>query len=207
MKEYQIENSKNNIVKDCKSCKIKTRNNGYIINEFLIAISLMIISLSGFSQTKPPINSSSTQQTLYSLIQNCQEIVDVKEHYTTNQMWKAKMEDESYKNQSISFIGEILSLNVIRYYGIRGYDTDLKQHLYKETEEYKKLESELKTIKQKLLNQTFYYLVPIEKNYNVEKKAFSLSSSLIESKYPDVPGYLAFEDLCIEYATKRFPKN
>lgn len=71
----------------------------------------------------------------------------------------------------------IYDLNVFAFKNIRGYDTDLKKEVFKETSEYKAYLSELNQLKN-ILNQTTYYFEAkglfSSVNYDVKKRGFDI---------------------------------
>ena len=96
---------------------------------------------------------------------------------------------------------------MVSFFEIKGYETDLKRELFKETEEYKQYETALKEIKNTLKNQSFCYIHKLRNVYNLEKNGFPYEIQLYGVDYDNFPQYINHGTLCIEYATKRFPKN
>jgi hypothetical protein len=160
------------------------------------------------SNKSPQSETQSEKTTTYEdLVQNCFEVKDDRT-FAPSQVFvlptlSGKMEEkESWK------IAQILNLDVMAYYGKKyDYDTDLKRKIYKQSEEYKKLEADLKNLRQQFIQSRFYYIRGFYQNYNLDKKAFPFEKSIYEDVFPNLPGYVVMGSLCIEYATKRFPKN
>lgn len=71
----------------------------------------------------------------------------------------------------------IFDLDVFRYYNLEGYDTELKQSVYKKTTEYQNYLLELKAKKVEMLKSN-YYTIQTEMfssiNYDVSRKGFEI---------------------------------
>ena len=105
----------------------------------------------------------------------------------------------------LKFTGEsILNLDVFNYYQIRdNYDTELKQKVYKETQDYKDKLSELKIIKNDLLSDSYYLdFKPSfyfeEGKYNIELKSFTFISVGYQSDFIKRANYLQFDKLLLQ---------
>ena len=128
--------------------------------------------------------------------------------YVTKQFLLGHYDDDGAEFEiSADDIRDILELNVVSYFRIKGYDTDLKKELFKETDEYKRYETELKQIRDELKKSSFIYIHKLSHVYDLEKGGFQYDITLNDSYYVNFPGYINHRTLCIEYATKRFPKN
>lgn len=104
-----------------------------------------------------------------------------KPSYSTEQVGETPLEkilknaDEiTYKNQD-----EIISIynsDVFSYFKIYGYNTELKKNTFKKTAEYAEKLSELKKIKQEILQSNYYVTLNGEKlgDYNVKRKGFKI---------------------------------
>lgn len=101
----------------------------------------------------------------------------------------------------------ILNTNVFGYFKLNGYKTDLQKKVFKESPEYKQYETRLHQTKDSLIKQRWYYICDLKNNYDVTRKGFLFSEELYGPNYPNLEGYLSFETLSFDYATKRFPKN
>ncbi len=68
----------------------------------------------------------------------------------------------------------IYDIDVFRYYNIKEYDTELKQVMFKKTEEYKSKLAELKEIKVEMLKSTYYFIkyFAYGNNYDIKRKGF-----------------------------------
>lgn len=150
--------------------------------------------------------ADSSNLTAYDLIKGRGQFLDTKDYYV-KQYLKRRTEAGTEIEMSADKIKDILELNVVSYFRLTGYDSDLKKALFKETDEYKKYEAELKMIRDELKKSSFYYIHEIRNVYDIEKGGFRYDVELNESEYVDFPGYINHRTLCIEYATKRFPKN
>lgn len=162
----------------------------------LFAILLMFIT----------IDSLKAQQNYSEIIENCVPVVDNKSFYP-DQVVQGMLEDGSDAEITTWDIKKIYDLDVIALYQIKGYNTELQRELYKETDEYKKYEAELKKLRDTYKSTTFLYIHKLKSNYNIEKSGFAYEIELYEGRYKEFPGYINHGTFCIEYATKRFPKN
>jgi len=77
-------------------------------------------------------------------------------------------------------LGNIYNLDVIRYYDLKEYDTELKQEVFKGTSEYKTKLSELKKLKNESVN-TFYCLTLNDGSYDNKRMLTDGGSG---GKYP-----------------------
>ena len=135
------------------------------------------------------------------------QFVDTKDYFT-KQFLKARYEDGTEAKIKDYEIRDIFELDVVSYFKLGGYyDTDLKRELFKETDEYKQYETELKEIREIFFKSSFYYIHKLSNNYNLENSGFLYEIELYEGCYAGFPGYINHETLCIEYATKRFAQN
>ena len=150
--------------------------------------------------------ADSSNMTAYDLIKGRGHFLD-NQDFHKKQYLKKRTETGTEIEMSADKIKDILELNVVSYFRLTGYDSDLKKALFKETDEYKKYESELKMIRDELKKSSFYYIHEIRNVYDIEKGGFRYDVELNEYDYVDFPGYINHRTLCIEYATKRFPKN
>lgn len=123
------------------------------------------------------------------------------------QVIKFQADDGELKEYPLYRLKSIYDLDVISYYKIQGYNTDLQKELYKETDEYKKLFKELQGYKDVMKETTFYYTHELKGNYDLNKGAFPYDIELVEYDYTEIPGYINHGTFCFEYATKRFPNN
>lgn len=147
-----------------------------------------------------------SQFTIRDLTKNCGNFYDSKQSKST-QYLRTWTTDGKETKMSADNIKDILDLNVVSYYDIEGYETELKREFFKETEEYQQYETALKEIRKNFKNSSFYYIHSLESDYNLEKRGFLYEIELYESNYANFPGYINHGTLCIEYATKRFPNN
>lgn len=150
--------------------------------------------------------ADSSNLTIQDLTKGCGQFLDTKDYFKEQFLkWRTEngmVELKDYKIQNI------LELNVVSYFKLGGYyDTDLKRELFKETDEYKQYESELKKIRDEMKKSSFYYIHKLNNNYNLENSGFLYEIELYEGNYAGFPGYINHETLCIEYATKRFAQN
>lgn len=146
------------------------------------------------------------QQTFDQITQGCNKFVD-KGSYTKEQVAICMDEDSnSYELETYQIIN-ILNTDVFRYYKLKEYKTDLQKKVFKESPEYKKYETELRHTKDSLKKQRWYYVCDLESNYDITRKGFLFSEELYGPEYPNLKGYLSFETLSFDFATKRFPKN
>ena len=146
------------------------------------------------------------QQTIDELVKDCISFVDTKA-YLPEQVIEAPFEDGTMGQFDLYKLSAVFNLNVFSYYNLRGYDTDLKKELFKETDEFKEYEAELKDLREYMKGTNYYYIHKFRGNYNLEKGGFPYEIELYEGSYVSFPGYINHGTLCIEYATKRFPKN
>lgn len=164
----------------------------------LLFISMLFVEIA--------VMADSSNLTVQDVERGCGHFFDNKNFYP-EQYIKARYEDGTELEISAADIRNILDLNVVSFYRIPGYDTDLKKELFKETDEYKQYETKLKKIRDKMLQKSFCYTQEIRNVYDVEKGGFKYDIILSEDDYVNFPGYINHRTLCIEYATKRFPKN
>ena len=151
--------------------------------------------------------SLSAQQTVKELTNNCASFVD-KKQYSPEQVVPAHDDEGNHCDMESYILGYIFNLQVVPYFNIKGYDTELKREMFKETTEYKEYEKKLIQIKNDVKNRSFYYISKLKRNeYNLSKGSFLYEIELYEGRYVDFPGYINLGTICIEYATKRFPKN
>ncbi len=154
------------------------------------------------------IPSLFAQQTLSSLTEGCVRFLDEKKAYNTDQVFIYPEFTGSNEPSPLFMLESTLNVDVFGYYKLAGlYDTDLKQQVYKETDEYKQQYAELKAKSDKLKKTPCYYIGKLEKNYDVERKGFAYTKEHSSWGFPDCPGYFVQENLAFEFATKRFPKN
>lgn len=153
------------------------------------------------------LETQTNKNTYEGLVQKCVEVKD-KNTFQPDQVFVLPalsgnlVEMESWK------VAQVLNLDVIGYYNKRKeYDTELKRKIYKQSEDYKKLEIDLKNLRNQFLQSSFYYIRSFYQEYNLSRKAFPFENSIYEDNFPNLPGYFVMGSLCIEYATKRFPKN
>ena len=155
-----------------------------------------------------PQSETQTKKNRYEgLIQNCVEVKDNKS-FDPEQIFVLPALSGNLVEMDSWKVAQILNLDVIGYYKKgKEYDTELKRKIYKQSEEYKKLEVDLKNLRNQFLQSRFYYIRSFYQEYNLSKKAFPFENSMYEDVFPNLPGYFVMGSLCIEYATKRFPKN
>ena len=83
--------------------------------------------------------------------------------------------------KSIDDIGSILSLDVCKYYNVKGYDTELQKKYFVESSEGASLKQKLVRKKNKLQKSGIYYVFPFSYNeikepkYSIEKQCFCVS--------------------------------
>lgn len=150
--------------------------------------------------------ADSSNLTVRDLTNGCAIFKDNKDFYK-KQVLLGFDEDGKDTEISANEIRDILELNVVSYFNIKGYDTDLKKELYKETDEYQRYETELKQIRDEIKESSYIYIHKLRNVYDLEKGGFRYDIILGESDYVNFPGYINHRTLCIEYATKRFSKN
>jgi hypothetical protein len=95
---------------------------------------------------------------------------------TYSQQILTDLTDNAIKD--VGQINSIFDLNVFEYNNLyEEYDTELKQEIFKKTEQYKNLLSELK-IKKGELTEKLYYTIKQEEfseiDYNIKKKGFEI---------------------------------
>ena len=150
--------------------------------------------------------ADSSNLTVQDLKKGRGQFLDNKDFYAT-QFLKGRSEEGTDIEISANDIRDILELNVVSYFNIKGYDTDFKKEVFKETDEYKQYENELKEFRDDLKSHSFYYIHKLRNVYDLEKGGFRYDIVLNDYDYFYFPGYINHKTLCIEYATKRFPKN
>ena len=151
--------------------------------------------------------SVSAQQTVKEITNNCASFVD-KKQFIPEQVIPAHDDEGNPCDMEAYILGYIFNLQVVPYFNIKGYDTELKKELFKESKEYKDYEKKLIQIRNEVKNRSFYYISKLRSNeYNLSKSGFLYEVELYEGNYVAFPGYINHGTLCIEYATSRFPKN
>ena len=116
---------------------------------------------------------------------------------------------------TISEYSALLNVDVIKYYNLKEYNTELKKQVFKESEEYKILSQLLWQEQNEVKYQNYYFLYNFRNNvendmYNVTQKAFYLIHSVIDINYTPVQGCINFSGLCLSYPenhTKTTPKD
>ena len=103
----------------------------------LLVVLLLFVSIATMAD--------SSILTVQDLIKDRGQFLDNRDFYK-KQVLKGSSEEGTEFEISANDIRDILELNVVSYFNIKGYDTALKKELYKETEEYKQYETELKKI-------------------------------------------------------------
>lgn len=146
------------------------------------------------------------QQTVSELTNGCGQFLDAKK-YIEEQVVKARDGEGKPVEMPTYVLNQIFNLQVIPYFNVQGYDTELKQELFKETDEYKELEIKLREEREVVKNTRFFYIHPLGSNYSLDNGGFLYQIELYEGRYVNFNGYINHGTLCIEYATKRFPKN
>ena len=146
------------------------------------------------------------QQSVSDIIKDCHLVYDTKD-YRPNQKIIYRTKDGETEELPLYKLKWIYDLDVIPYYRIQGYDTDLQKELYKETDEYKEYVKKLSSIRDSIKCSSFYYVHRLESNYDLNKLAFAYNIELYEGGYTNIPGYINHGKFCFEYATKRFPYN
>ena len=164
----------------------------------LLFIPLLFVAIAAIAD--------STNLTFQDLTKGLGHFYDNKDYYE-KQVLKGYNEDGTEIEISADDIGDILELNVVSYFKLKGYDTGLKKELFKETDEYKQYETELKMLRDEIKESSFGYIHKIRNIYDLEKGGFRYDIILSESDFVNFPGYINHRTLCIEYATNRFPKN
>lgn len=155
--------------------------------------------------------AESSDLTVQDLKKGRGQFLDTKDYFK-KQFLKGRYEDGTEAKIEDYEIRNIFELNVVSYFKLGGYyDTDLKRELFKETDEYKQYETELKGIREDIKKSSFYYIHKLSDyyklNYDLENSGFLYEIELYEGCYADFPGYINHGTLCIEYATKRFAQN
>ena len=164
--------------------------------------SFFVLILVGLFLVKP----MNAQQNFDELIGGCSVVIDNK-NYNPDQVLIFELDGESDNKIPFWMVKSIYDLKVISRYHIKGYNTDLQKELFKESDEFKELEKSLKEERDLIKNTTFYYIHKLNSNYNLEKTGFAYDIELYEGSYKEFHVYINHGTLCIEYATKRFPKN
>ena len=145
--------------------------------------------------------------TIQDLTKGCGQFYDFKDSENKQYLRAINAENGTEAKFGSDKIRDILELNVVSFFEINGYETELKRELYKETEEYKEYETALKEIRNTLKKQSFCYIHKLRNVYNLEKNGFPYEIQLYGADYDNFPEYINHGTLCIEYSTKRFPKN
>ncbi len=146
------------------------------------------------------------QQTIDQITYGCNKFVD-KGSYTKEQVAICMDNDSNlYELESYQII-KILNMDVFGYFKLNEYKTDLQKKIFKESPEYKEYETRLRHTKDSLKKQLWYYICDLKTNYDITRQGFLFSEELYGPNYPNMEGYLSFETLSFDYATKRFPKN
>ncbi len=140
------------------------------------------------------------------LVKDCYEVVDGKD-FDHEQIFLVPDENGKLENVRISYIENVLNVNVFGIWDVKDCQTDLKRKLYKETTEYKQRYQTLKEDRTNCLATKFYYLIKLPKDYDVTHKGFPLVLDDYEDAMPNMPAYLIKKCLCFDYATSRFPKH
>ena len=164
--------------------------------------SFFVLILASLFLVKP----MNGQQNYEELIDGCGAVIDDK-NYNPDQVLIFELNGESDNKIPFTMVKSIYDLDVISRYHIKGYNTDLQKEMFKESDEYKELEKTLKEERELIKNTTFYYIHKLNSNYNLEKAGFAYDIELYEGSYKEFPGFINHGTLCVEYATKRFPKN
>lgn len=146
------------------------------------------------------------QKQFYDIVTECHEVLDTKE-YTKHQVFRCYTGEDTYEDLSISYLANILNMDVFSFFKLRDYNTDLKKKVFRESDEYKKYYSILQENKKQITDAKFYYLSKFSGNYDLTKKGFPFTSDDYEDHFPNLPNYLIIHDLCFDYATTRFPKT
>lgn len=99
---------------------------------------------------------------------------------------------------------DMYNLNICQYYGLKEYDTELKEKVFKETTEGKQLTDSLKKEKQKIVSSKLYYIFPFKANsgwnkkYNLKTRTFDFSYIVNEYEFIPIQGYINFPQLIIK---------
>lgn len=109
---------------------------------------------------------------------------------------------EIQRLESYEFIN-LLNLDVVGYFNLYDkYNTELKQKLFKQTEEYKQLLQKLKSKQNQIINSYLYmsiYWGSSEGNYNLKTKTFNFRNTKNDGYHFGYnSGYLQFNDICIK---------
>ena len=112
-----------------------------IMQKKLLLLSLLFVATAAIAD--------SSNLTVQDLKKGCGKFVDNKD-YLTKQVALGRYEDGAEFEISADDIRDILELNVVSHFRLKGYDTDLKKELFKETDEYKRYETELKEIRDEM---------------------------------------------------------
>lgn len=183
--------------------------------KYILTILLCLSVVTAFAQDATTSKSSGNheseeltpaQKKFYDIIGNCVEVIDKDK---SHQSFLFYANDDTIPDRmSVSNIEDILNMDAVRFYGLKGYDTELKRQLFKESEEYKtEYYPTLLANKEFMLSTNYFYIIPFSSNYDMTNKAFPLSFEVWEGEIPNVPNYLVRKDLCFDFATKRFPKH
>ena len=101
-------------------------------------------------------------------------------------------------------VNALLRLDVVEYNDLKGlYNTELKQKVFKGGEEGIQLLEELKTLRQKVINSTSYFIFPLSINngltqegkYNLKTKTFDIT---FKTEFPSIAGFVSFPCLAIK---------
>ena len=128
------------------------------------------------------LQSIKAQNSFEDIVKGCQLVVDTKD-FNPKQVIRYKMENEEMKELTFWNLQMIYDLDVISYFRLQGYDTDLQKELYKETDEYKEYLKKLTFIKDSIKNTKYYYIQKLESNYDLSKSAFAYGVELYEGSY------------------------
>lgn len=120
-------------------------------------------------------------------------------------MVDGRMSNEQYKQDIEQFkrIRSILNVDVIEYYNLKDqYDTELKQKVYKNTEDYKLKLAELQKLKAELIS-TNYYLdfepTYYERNniikYDLTTKTFTVTNEINPNSNYNKPAFVQFDQI------------
>jgi len=112
----------------------------------------------------------------------------------------------NYKEKQLKLklweFADLLELDVVRYHKLWDtYDSELKVKAFSNTDEYKKLYSEMKQLYDYVVNAYFY--MPINFNcysnkYSLKDKSFEFwTSELNGSQFGNKTNYIQFENLCV----------
>ena len=102
---------------------------------FVTTIHAQDALTSNSSSYKDAEELTSAQKMFYDIIENCVEVIDKDK---SHQSFLFYANDDTIPDRmSVSNIEDILNLDAVRFYRLKGYDTELKRQLFKESEEYK----------------------------------------------------------------------